>query len=123
MVTKIQEFSNSDILITIPKSIKWENYTKELINAENGDIMNFKVPFLPKSSIIGNKCYVVYNGFIRGYMIISGVINDTSFDCTTTGDNWSGKFIQRTGKFYYLDKLIPYKGFQGWRYFDLNKNI
>ncbi len=74
MVTKIQEFSNSDILITIPKSIKWENYTKELINAENGDIMNFKVPFLPKSSIIGNKCYVVYNGFIRGYMIISGVI-------------------------------------------------
>ena len=116
MITKIKDFKN--IIITIPKTIKWEDYKKELDNAEKGDIMNFKVPFLPKIPIIGNKCYVVYKGFIKGYMIISGVIDNSNFNCTTTGQNWSGKFIQRTGKFYYLTEEIPYKGFQGWRYYE-----
>ena len=118
-MTKIQDFSKSDILITLPKTINWVDYEKELLNAEKGDIMNFKVPFLPKSNVIGKKCYIVHNGFIMGYMIISGVINNTNFKCTTTGENWEGKFIQRTGKFYYLNDKIPYKGFQGWRYIQI----
>ena len=42
--------------------------------------------------------------------------NGKSFDCTTTGEHWEGKFIQRTGGFHKIDP-IPMKGFQGFRYF------
>lgn len=46
---------STDIIITIPKSIKWEDYERELLAAKNGAIMNFKVPFLPKNDIVGSK--------------------------------------------------------------------
>lgn len=107
---------STDIIITIPKSIKWEDYERELLAAKNGAIMNFKVPFLPKNDIVGSKCYLCYNGYIIGYMNICGV-SDKGFKCTTTGKQWDGKFIQRTGDFYKLEKPIQMKGFQGWRYF------
>lgn len=108
-----------DIIITIPKSIKWEDYEQELLAAKKGAIMNFKVPFLPKNDIVGSKCYLCYNGYIIGYMYICGV-SDNGFKCTTTGKQWVGKFIQRSGDFYKIDP-IKMRGFQGWRYFDINK--
>ena len=119
MIVSVKEFlsPSKDIIITIPKSIKWEEYEKELLAAEKGEVLNFKVNNFPKTSI-GNKCYVCYNSNIIGYHIISG-LSDKSFDCTTTGQNWSGKFIERTGEFHKIDP-IPMKGFQGFRYF-LNK--
>lgn len=114
-ITTINEFKNSkfDIIITIPKSIKWSDYERELDAAKNGDVMNFKVNAWPKTEI-GKKCYVVHNGFIKGYMLISGR-SEKEFTCTTTGNEWKGKFIERTGNFYPI-KEVPMKGFQGFRY-------
>lgn len=105
---------SKDIIITIPKTIKWDDYKKELQKAEEGEIMNFKVPFLPKTKA-GSKCYLCHEGFIKGYMIISG-LSEKEFDCSTTGKNWKGKFVERTGKFHTIDP-IPMKGFQGFRYY------
>lgn len=104
-----------DLVITLPKSVKWEDYEKELEAAANGDLLNFKVPNLPKEAKIGNKCYIVHNGEIKGWMEICGLIKG-GFDCTTTGKRWDGNFVQRTGEFNYLDEPIPMKGFQGYRY-------
>jgi len=53
---------SKDIIITIPQSTDWSVYQKELDTAENGGIMNFKVPNLPKQTKIGNKCYLCYKG-------------------------------------------------------------
>ena len=105
-----------DIIITIPKNIDWAEYKKELIAAENGSILNFKVSNKPNTDI-GNKCYIVYNGYIIGYHIICGIIKK-KFTCTTTGKVWDGLFIQRTGKLHLLKNKIPMKGFQGFRYFE-----
>lgn len=107
----------SDIIITIPKSIKWTDYEKELSAASNGEILNYKVNFFPKTAT-GNRCYICYNGNIVGYHIISGM-SRKSFTCTTTGNVWSGNFIERTGEFHRINP-IAMKGFQGFRYF---KNI
>lgn len=89
MITKFKIFENTmnnqDIIITIPKSISWNDYSRELDAASNGSILNFKVPFFPKTSI-GNKCYVLHDGFIKGYHIISG-LSEKDFNCTTTGKN------------------------------------
>lgn len=117
MLTTIKEFKemNNDIIITIPKSIKWEDYEKELDAAANGAILNFKVNNFPKTKP-GNKCYVCYNGFIVGYHIISGM-STKEFTCTTTHNLWNGKFIERTGQFNKIEP-IPMKGFQGFRYFN-----
>jgi hypothetical protein len=102
-----------DIIITIPKTIKWEDYLKELKAAEQGEILNFKVRSFPNTGP-GKRCYVVHDGHIKGYMIITGM-SEKSFNCTTTGKHWSGKFIERTGKFYAL-KPIEMQGFRGFRY-------
>lgn len=104
-----------DIIITIPKSINWEDYQKELDAVKDGSkVMNFKVNNFPKTKP-GNKCYLLYNGFIRGWMEIVGLSTDV-FTCTTTGKEWNGKFIQRSGLFHKIEP-IPMKGFQGFRYF------
>lgn len=102
-----------DIIITVPKKIKWSDYKKELAAAEEGAVLNFKVSNFPKVKP-GDRCYILYNGKIIGYHIISG-IQEKDFKCTTTGRHWSGKFIQRTGKFHRITP-IAMKGFQGFRY-------
>ena len=63
---------------------------------------------------------LVHNGFVKGWMEIVG-FSEQPFVCTTTNRKWDGKFIQRSGPFHYLQEKIPYKGFQGFRYFDLNE--
>ena len=104
----------ADIIVTVPKTISWEEYLKELSKAEQGETMNFKVTHMPKVEK-GDKCYICHDGEIKGYMLISGTSNK-SFDCTTTGKHWDGNFIERTGKFFDI-KPIKMKGFRGFRYF------
>lgn len=107
----------NDIIVTVPKSISWEEYQKEIDAVKDGNqVMNFKVNHLPKTNI-GNRCYIVYDGAIRGWMEIVG-LSDKGFTCTTTGRVWDGKFIQRSGPFHNIEP-IPMKGFQGFRYFNL----
>ena len=105
-----------DIIVTIPKSISWKNYQKELKAVESGNqVMNFKVPRLPKQAKVGDKCYLCHNGYVIGWMKIVGM-QSGGFVCTTTGTNWEGNFIQRGGRFNKI-KPIPMKGFQGFKYF------
>jgi hypothetical protein len=114
----LMENTKGDIVVTLPKHIKWSDYEKELDTVKDGvEVMNFKVPFLPKVSI-GAKCYIAHDGFVKGWMEIVG-LSDKGFDCTTTGQHWDGKFVQRSGKFNYIEP-IPMKGFQGFRYIKLD---
>jgi hypothetical protein len=115
MYKRIFENMSKDIVITIPKNIKWDDYTKELDKAKKGEILNFKVSNYPKTAK-GCKCYICHDGYIKGYMIICG-LEEKEFTCTTTGKIWKGKFIQRTGDFFPI-KPVEYKGFQGFRYYN-----
>jgi hypothetical protein len=110
----LENITPRDIIITVPKTTKWEDYEKELKAAESGDILNFKVPTKPNTTK-GCKCYILYDGNIIGYHIITDVIKQ-KFECTTTGKEWEyGWYVQRTGKLYKINP-IPMKGFQGYRY-------
>ena len=103
-----------DIIITLPKSISWDDYQKELdLVKDRKNIMNFKVNNFPKTQK-GCKCYLVHNGVLKGWMEITGM-SEKDFVCSTTGKNWKGKFIERSGPFHYIDP-VPMKGFQGFRY-------
>lgn len=104
-----------DIIITIPKSIDWNEYKKEIEVVKDGSqVMNFKVNNFPNTKA-GSRCYIIHNGAIRGWMEIVG-LSEENFICSTTGREWKGKFIQRSGPFHEIDP-IPMKGFQGFRYF------
>lgn len=88
---KIKEFileANSqteDIVITIPSTINWKDYEKELKAVEDySQVMNFKVSNFPKKTKIGNKCYLCYKGQIIGWMKIVGM-EEKEFTCTTSG--------------------------------------
>lgn len=107
-----------DIVITIPKSISWKDYEKELAAVKDGSmVLNFKTANFPNTKV-GNKCYIVHDGEIKGWMKIVGM-DEKEFTCETTGKTWKGKFIQRSGPFHYIPP-IEMKGFQGFRYVNFN---
>ena len=109
-----------DIIITIPSTINWETYQKELDFVKDGkNVLNFKVSNFPKMTNVGDKCYLNYKGSIIGWMNITGLFQK-DFTCSTTGKEWNGKFIERSGEFHPI-KPIPMKGFQGFRYFNTNE--
>lgn len=107
-----------DIIVTIPKSISWKEYEKELIAVRDGSkILNFKTAHFPNIKI-GNRCYLLHDGEIKGWMKIVG-FEENDFTCEVTGKKWKGKFIQRSGPFHYITP-IEMKGFQGFRYANFN---
>ena len=119
----LDEISKNErsLIITLPSTVSWLDYEKELMKAANYKyVLNFKVHNFPRGIHKGDKCYIVHDGLVKGWMEIVGFSEET-FQCTTTNKKWSGKFIQRSGPFHYLQEKIPYKGFQGFRYFDLNE--
>lgn len=109
------------IIVTLPSTVKWDDYEEELKKVENyKHVLNFKVVNFPRGISEGDKCYIVHQGFIKGWMKIVG-FSEKEFTCSTTKRRWEGKFIERSGPFHYLEETIPYKGFQGFRYFDLEE--
>lgn len=105
------------LIITLPADVEWRDYISEILAAATGQVMNFKVSSFPTKVTVGDKCYLVHRGKIKGWMTITG-FSEKEFTCTTTGKRYKGKFIERSGKFHYLDDEIPYTGFQGYRYFN-----
>jgi|SRR5690554_354940 len=109
-----------DIIITIPKTEDyntWLDECKATANNENSRI-NYCIgrSYLPKKTEPGEKCYVVYKGYIRGYHIIDKLCWRNGFICETTGRYWhEGNYIIRKGKYHKI-KPIPMKGFRGWKY-------
>lgn len=115
IVTELKQESG-DIVITVPSTINWMDYRKELLAVKDySQVMNYKVSSFPKRTKIGNKCYVCYKGEVVGWMKIVGM-EEKEFDCTTTGKKYKGKFILRSGPFNYITP-IKMTGFQGFRYF------
>ena len=109
-----------NICITIPATIDWNDYQKEIDQVKDyKQVMNYKCNRLPSKADRSNikKCYLCYKGNVIGWMEVVGFVEDYKFDCTTTGNNWSGNFIQRSGPFHRIDP-IPMKGFRGFRYVD-----
>ena len=107
------------LCITIPKSISWESYKRELDDARRYNlVLNYKISSYPKQVKPGDRCYVVHNGMIRGWSRIVDIIErEESFNCMTTGRRWAaGVYVQRDGDFHYLTHPVEMKGFMGYRY-------
>lgn len=106
----------ADWIITIPKTIEWSDYEKELKFAEaGGGVLNYRLPFKILAFPL-DRCFVVWNGRVRGWMYVSSVGHfRKGFKCETTGKFWPpGWYLQRVGKFHKVDGPAM-KGFRGIR--------
>jgi hypothetical protein len=111
-----------DIVVTLPKDVHWGDYKKELDAVKDGNgILRFKVWNLPGQDVLGGRCYLVWRGYVRGWMKVVG-LGMGEFRCETTGKVWQGRFIERSGPFWELVKQIPMRGFQGFRYWQTPLN-
>ncbi len=110
----------SDWVLTIPKSVNWSIYERELAAAADGSqVMNYKTRFIPKGMRKGDRCFLVHDGRVRGWMAIVGLEDRAEpFTCSTTGRTWpAGKYIQRSGPFHKVDGPAMI-GFRGVRKFE-----
>lgn len=109
---------SSDWIITIPKTITWFDYMDEVEHARKNFLtLNYRMSYKPKVNY-GDRCFIVHDGFIRGWMLIKGAVEQEQFTCQTTGRVWKkGFYVQRFGKFNNVMK-IPMQGFRGMRKFD-----
>lgn len=120
-----KETGGKSWVITIPKTVKWEDYQKELEAVEDGNsVLNYHVRYFPKKISLYDRLYVVWNGKVRGWMEIVGLFEFlTDWECQTSGKLWpAGKYIQRSGKFHPVDEEIVMKGFRGIRKFVLERS-
>ena len=109
-----------DWLITIPKTIRWSDYEKELATVSDGSsVMNYKTRYIPKGMASGDRCFIVHDGRVRGWMEVVGIESrDKPWRCTTTGALWpAGQYIQRSGEFHEVDGP-EYTGFRGIRKYE-----
>jgi len=92
-----------DWILTIPKTTRWEDYQRELDAVADGrDRMNYRTRYFPKEMQVGDRCFLVWNGRVRGWMEVVGLVDAVKpWQCTTTGRMWPpGKYIQRSGPFH-----------------------
>lgn len=105
-----------NIVTTIPKSRfkTWAECETELLSSdgEEGGFWTVATNHLPTETPIGNLCYMVFDGFIRGYM-----------DCVNVGatKDWPYHAGSKVPHVFVLANWhpispIPMTGFQGWRY-------
>lgn len=67
----ISDLEDKDILVSFPKTKTWLEYLSYFMDLKvNGQTFNITVSTVPKTAA-GKKCYVVFDGFLRGWMEIS----------------------------------------------------
>lgn len=109
-----------DIMVTTPKK-EMANAAKEAEEIKtNGGGSYFRYLGRSKPNAgEGDRVFYSENGFLTGFAVIKRFERKYQQTCSTTGRRWPD------GWYVYMDALtwqwiepIPYKGFQGWRYFN-----
>ena len=110
------------ILVTTPKSRMKEaaQEAKDCTEHEMGGSYFRRFATKPAKLEPDMRIFYTEDGFIRGFAIVSEVMeNSSGLKCDTTGLRWPPGFyaIMSACSWTWI-KPIPYKGFQGFRYFD-----
>lgn len=105
-----------DWVITIPKTVGWEDYQKELKAVQDyGSKMYYRVQYFPRGMATRDRIFVVWNNRIRGWMRLVGMEYKRGFVCSVTKRGWpEGNYLVRSGPFHEVDGP-EMKGFRGIR--------
>jgi hypothetical protein len=104
--------------ITIPKAFSWDDFMREMdVLANNmGETKNVRFQGKPQMMQPGDRMYIVYDGFVRGYLVYEGhVFLPSDWTCSTTQRKMkAGHYMRLRGPWTETPKW-PMQGFQGYR--------
>lgn len=111
-----------DIAVTWPKTKPFQDYLDALRFAELHSLeINYLVAQPPRKLEPGDRCYIVYDGEVRGWDTVLEVVNREDGLVKVVGKQdkyWSkGWYIVRDPKWHPISP-IEMKGFRGFRYVD-----
>jgi hypothetical protein len=84
--------------------------------------MNYHTRYIPQEMESGDRCFLVHDGRVQGWMQIMGLVDSPiPWTCTTTGRRWpAGKYIQRSGPFHRVEGPAM-TGFRGVLKFEMRE--
>lgn len=107
ILEKIHNYNHRDIIISLPHDKSWLDYLTYFMElktrSENLEIIISDVPM----SEPGNKCYVVFDGFIEGWMVINK-IKETPFNEIC---------LELFPLFNHMSDKIPMHEIEGYKYY------
>lgn len=112
----------SDIVVTTPKTMAEVAAEEARQCIESGGGFYFRTfRNKPKELGCGSRIYYVENNYVRGFGTVKEIV-DGNIECETTGKDWGGGYhaILPAESWQWI-KPIQMKGFQGWRYFKVDR--
>lgn len=113
-----------DIIVTTPKAAS-ELAAREAAQclANNGGFYFRTFRVKPTELEVGSKIFYVEDGYVRGFAVVSQIVNG-AMQCETSGRDWGqGWHAIMDATSWQWIKPLPMLGFQGWRYFDAPADI
>lgn len=109
-----------NIIVTTPKSeMETSKKEAEKMKKEGGGLYFRRFDRLPLKLNVGDKVFYTENGYIRGFAVATKIFKEEGMGCDTTGRHYpKGFYVFMDASTWKWVKPIPYKGFQGFRYFD-----
>jgi hypothetical protein len=102
-----------DIIISLPKSRTWLEYLSYFMDLQlNNIFLEIVLQSVPKTTT-GKKCYLVYDGFLRGFMEISKIRENENNDIC----------IDLVPILHSTPHKLPMLDIEGFKYFFDNSNM
>jgi len=115
-----------NIIVTTPvnESIN-AKLEAEKVKQEGGGLYFRRFSTLPKHLNVGDKVFYTEAGYIRGYALVCNIVDKLAVGkCSTTGRDYpKGYYVFMDASTWKWVKPVPYKGFQGFRYFDQDVEV
>lgn len=131
-----------DVAITIPKTTSWETWLEEARSASSGcgrtretakggepfgnaqGKLRYHIGRKPKKLRAGERCFVLHDGFLRGFHYVKKISYSCGLKCEVAGKSWpEGYYLVRSGRFFQLEDPIAMKGFRGFRYVEVPRDV
>jgi hypothetical protein len=117
------EITLRDIVVTTPQRLVDVAAQEARACREAGGGNYFRTFFhKPKALDIGSRIYYVEHPYVRGFGVVSELV-DGSIVCDTTGIDWAEGYhaILPADSWNWI-KPVTMRGFQGWKYFNKPRN-
>ena len=108
-----------DIIVTTPRNQRAtaEQEAKDCIAQGGGFYFRNLGTRTPKYLEIGDRCFYVENGAIRGFCLVKAITTEPEMICDTSGREFGpGVYVFMDATTWFWVVPIPMVGFQGWRY-------
>jgi len=104
-----------DILVNLKEG--YEGWLKECAGADRMYLGIGNIPF-PNHTEVGEKCFIVHDGYIRGYQIIKEFKKrKNDFKDLETGKSYeAGSYVVLQDEFYFIPP-VKKNDFEGYQYF------